>query len=258
MEMTKYEPGTPSWIDLGTPDLEGATAFYCPLCGWPVEMGPAEMGRYSMARLRGKAVAGLADQQQPGPTWWASYISVTDVNDTAARVDKAGGTIVAPPMEVPEAGHMAIAQSPGGELISFWQPAGHIGAELVNEHGTLIWNELSTRAVDESIAFYGDVVGWTATQTQSGNMPYYEWQIDGAAVGGMMPMLGDMWPAELPNHWMVYFAVDDVDAIAAHCGRLGGTVSVPPEDIPPGRFAVLNDPQGSVFSVIKMAPVTGG
>ncbi len=252
MEMTKYEPGTPSWIDLGTPDLEGAIAFYSGLFGWEVEIGDPEMGRYSMAMLRGKAVAGLADQQQPGPSWWASYLTVSDINDTAARVEKAGGTIVVAPMEIPEAGHMAIAQAAGGEFISFWQPTGHIGCELVNEHGTLIWNELNTRAVDESIAFYEHVVGLKVTKSP-GDMTYYEWQRGGTTVGGMMPMEGDMWPAELPNHWMVYFAVDNVDAIAARCTELGGTVSVPPQDIPPGRFAILNDPQGTVFSVIKMA-----
>lgn len=251
MEMTRYEHGTPSWIDLGTTDLEGAIAFYGGLFGWETEMGEPEMGRYSMARLRGKAVAGLADAQQPGPIWWTSYVSVDDIDDTVARVDKAGGTVVMPPMEISEAGRMAVCQDTGGAFISFWQAGGHIGAELVNEPGTLIWNELTTRAVDESIAFYGEVLGWTA-QRSEGEMPYYEWQRGATSVGGMMPMIGDEWPPELPNMWMVYFAVDDTDATAARCAELGGTVSVPPQDIPPGRFAVLDDPQGAVFSIIKM------
>ncbi len=253
MEMTKYEHGTPSWVDIGTSDLEGAIAFYSGLFGWEVEMGAPEMGRYSMATLRGKTVAGLADQQQPGPVWWASYVSVDDIDDVVARVEKAGGTVVLPPMEIPESGRMAVAQDTGGAFISFWEPAAHIGAQLVNEPGTLTWNELATRAVDESIAFYDDVLGWTAAAAPSGEMAYYEWQRGGAAVAGMMPMVGDMWPADLPNHWMVYFSVDDVDAVAARCTELGGSVMVPPEDIPPGRFAVLNDPQGAVFSIIKMA-----
>jgi uncharacterized protein len=65
--------------------------------------------------------------------------------------------------------------------------------------------------------------------------------------------VGDMWPAELPNHWMVYFAVTDTDAVAARCTELGGQVPVPPTDIPVGRFAVLNDPQGGHFSIIRLA-----
>ena len=67
-----------------------------------------------------------------------------------------------------------------------------------------------------------------------------------------MPMIGDMWPADLPNHWMVYFAETDTDAASARCNELGGVTAVPPTDIPPGRFAVLNDPQGGRFSVIKL------
>lgn len=151
---------------------------------------------------------------------------------------------------------MAVAQDTGGAFISFWEPGQHIGAQLVNEHGTLTWNELTTRAVDESTTFYADVLGWTTNDVGSDHGAYYEWKRGDAPVAGMMPMVGDMWPPDLPNHWMVYFAVDDPDAIAAHCTELGGTVSVPPQDIPPGRFAVLNDPQGAAFSVLKMGDHT--
>ncbi|MEO7430178.1 MAG: VOC family protein, partial [Acidimicrobiales bacterium] len=190
MEMTKYEHGTPSWIDLGTPDLEGAIAFYSGLLGWDVEIGPPEMGRYSMATLRGKNVAGLADQQQPGPVWWSSYVSVDDIDDVLARVEKAGGTVAMPAMEIPEAGRMAVTQDIGGAFISFWEPAAHIGAELVNEPGTLCWNELATRAVDESLAYYADVLGWTAVSIGDG--AYYELHRGDAPIGGLLPLVGEM------------------------------------------------------------------
>ncbi len=68
----------------------------------------------------------------------------------------------------------------------------------------------------------------------------------------MMAMVGDEWPADLPAHWMVYFAVADCDTTAARAAELGGVVSVPPNDLPMGRFAVLNDPQGGFFSVIAL------
>ncbi|MBJ7522389.1 MAG: VOC family protein, partial [Solirubrobacteraceae bacterium] len=60
------------------------------------------------------------------------------------------------------------------------------------------------------------------------------------------------WPAEIPAHWMVYFAVENTDATVAHAKELGGTVSVEPFDLPVGRFAVLHDPHGALFSVIAM------
>ncbi len=79
-----------------------------------------------------------------------------------------------------------------------------------------------------------------------------------SAVGGMLPMVGDMWPPELPSHWMVYFAVEDTDAAATRSEGLGGKVVVPGFDTPAGRIAVLNDPVGAVFSIIRLARVPPG
>ena len=68
-----------------------------------------------------------------------------------------------------------------------------------------------------------------------------------------MQRVGDMWPDDIPHNWMVYLAVADADASAARCAELGGAVPVPPPDIPPGRFAVLNDTQGAHFSILHLA-----
>lgn len=251
--VSEHKPGTPSWVDIGTPDLEGAIDFYSKLFGWSVEMGPPEIGRYSMATLDGKAVAALSDQQVPGVVAWSTYVTVGSVDEAVERIQRAGGSIVAPAMDVMDAGRMAVATDTGQTFFSIWEPNRSIGAEIVNEPGTLVWNELTTRAVDESIAFYGEVFGWT---TQRDPMPdgseYVTWLLDGNPVAGMMPMVGDTWPAELPNHWMVYFAVEDCDASAERCAQLGGEVPVPPTDIPPGRFAVLSDPQGGTFSIMEL------
>ena len=58
----------------------------------------------------------------------------------------------------------------------------------------------------------------------------------------------------IPPHWMVYLAVEDCDSSTGRAKELGGAVEVPPTDIPSvGRFAVLQDPQGAVFSVIRFA-----
>lgn len=130
-------------------------------------------------------------------------------------------------------------------------PRDHIGSGLVNEPGTFCWNELTTRAVDESVAFYQAVFGWKVDRKPG----YIEFQTvePEHTVAGLMAMDGDEWPADLPNHWMVYFTVADTDATAATAVELGGEVPVPPFDIPNvGRAAVLNDPSGAVFSIISM------
>jgi uncharacterized protein len=250
MQMTSYPPGTPSWVDLGTPDLDAAADFYGALFGWTCDPGPEEFGGYRMCLLRGSPVAGMGPQGNPDmPPWWTTYISVASADDAAAAIEAAGGTLMVPPMDVMDVGRMAVAADPAGALFSVWEPRSHPGAGLVNEPGTLCWNELTTRRPDESIAFYGTVFGWTSS-TSTDPMPYTEFQLDGRGIGGMMAMDGS-WPADLPNHWMVYFAVADTDASAARCVELGGATVVPPTDIPPGRFAVLNDPAGALFSIIQ-------
>jgi len=254
VEVASYEQGTPCWVDIGTSDLDAACAFYSGLFGWDIERGPAEMGHYSRARLRGLDVAALADQQVPGMVVWTTYLAVDDVDATTQRAAAEGATVLADVMDVGDFGRMSVVADPGGAAVSFWQARGHRGAQLVNEPGTLCWNELTTRAVEPSLAFYESVVGLRGHHAGTDDMDYWELQLpSGRTVGGLMPMVGDMWPPELPNHWMVYFAVEDTDATAARCLELGGQAPVPPSDIPPGRFAVLNDPQGGHFSVIALA-----
>jgi predicted enzyme related to lactoylglutathione lyase len=256
VEVNGYENGTPCWVDIGTSDVQAAGAFYSALFGWEVEYGSEEMGHYSMARLRGRDVAALADQQVPGLVVWTTYLAVDDLEATVAKARAAGGTVVMEPMDVMTFGRMAIVTDPGGAAVSFWQAGEHRGAGLVNEPGSLAWNELTTRAVDGSLAFLEATVGLKGHKlTFDGGGEYYELQLPGGrAVGGLMPMVGDMWPPDLPNHWMVYFAVQDTDATVARCLELGGEAPVPPTDIPPGRFAVLRDPQGGTFSVITLTP----
>lgn len=238
-------------MDIGTTDVHAAGAFYSALFGWEIEYGPAEMGHYSMARVRGRDVAALADQQTPGVVAWSTYLAVDDLDASVAKVVPAGGSVIVEPMDVMAFGRMAIVADPGGAVVSLWQAAEHRGAGLIGEPGALCWNELTTREVDSSLAFLEAVVGLRAKKVSVDGFDYCELCLpDGTAVAGLMAMVGDAWPPELPNHWMVYFQVADTDAAAARCVELGGGAPVLPTDIPPGRFAVLNDPQGGYFSVL--------
>ena len=251
-KISKYANGTPCWVDLGTSDVPASIAFYKGLLGWEIEMGPAEMGHYSMAMVGGENVAAIADQQTPGQVYWTTYLAADDVDATVAKARAAGATVLVEPMDVMTFGRMAVIADTGGAPVSFWQAGEHKGAGRVNEPGTLCWNELNTRAVQESLAFYEAAAGLRGNRIANGDGDYYELQVAGGhRVAGLLP-IGDSWPAEIPNHWMVYFAVDDADATAARCTELGGQVQMGPTDIPPGRFAVLTDPQGGHFSVIKL------
>jgi len=253
MQIDKYEPGVPCWIDLGSPDPQGAADFYGALFGWDVPEGPEEAGGYRIAAVGGLPVAGIGPAQNPGPPVWTTYIDVEDADETAAKVSAAGGQVVVPPMDVFEFGRMAVFVDPVGAFFSVWQPGDHPGAQLANEPGTWGWSELLTTDLEESKTFYGAVFGWGANVQGEGPGQYTEWQVNGRSVAGMMekpPML----PAEVPPHWAVYFVVADTDAAVARVAELGGSVLMPPMDIEPGRFSPVSDPTGAVFNVIALKP----
>jgi uncharacterized protein len=252
-ERTSYAPGTPNWVDLQTSDQVAAKQFYGELFGWTFDDNPIDEANgvyYSMAILKGQHVGGigpLGDAAAAGvPPHWNSYVSVADIDASVAKVAPAGGTVMAPPFDVMDAGRMAVVVDPTGALVELWEAKNHIGSGIVNEAGAFSWSELITPDVPKAAAFYKQVFGWDSDT--NGEPPYTEFKLDGNSIAGAMnpPMPG------IPTFWGIYFATDDTDATAAKATALGGSVMQPPMDIEPGRFAVLVDPQGAVFSVIKM------
>ncbi len=255
--MPDYAPGTPSWVDLASPDPDASAAFYCALMGWSAtDPGPAESGGYRMFQQDGKSVAGLMRLMQEGqPTAWSTYVSVLDADDTAAKVAAAGGSVVVPPMDVMDIGRMAFFADPTGAVFGIWQPKTFTGADLVNVPGSLCWNEVLTRDAEADKAFYPAVFGWTAGRPEFEGAPdsYTVWQLDGGNVGGMMQMTDRFFPPEVPAHWSVCFAVGDCDGTVAKARELGATIVAEPMDMPIGRFAGMIDPQGGSFTIMQMA-----
>jgi uncharacterized protein len=256
-ERDGYEPGVPCWVDHSSPDPQGAAAFYGALFGWETEdqMPPEAPGSYFMCRLRGRNVAALGSQSSEGArAMWNSYVWVDSADDAVERAKTGGGTATGDAFDVFDAGRMAVLVDPAGATIGVWQAERHRGAGLVNEPGALSWNELMTRDVFGAQSFYGAVFGWDSSRMDYDGGDYYLWQLRGTeeSVGGMVPMVGEQWPAEMPAQWVVYFAVEDADATAARAKELGGDVSSPPFDTPAGRIAALSDPLGAAFSVIRL------
>lgn len=253
-EINAHRPGTPSWVDVVSPDLEASRNFYTGLFGWTAHVSPdPATGGYTVFHLRGLPVAGLSplfgEGQAPA---WSTYISVDDARAAVKRAVKAGATVILEPTDVVDAGRMAILSSPLGAQFSLWEAGALPGARVVNEPGALCWNELASRDVETEKTFYGKVFGWESETRPSSGSGYTTWKLDGHSVAGMVHM-DEEWPPEIPDDWMVYFAVDDCDDAAARAARLGGSVSIPPREMAGvGRFAVLNDRHGAVFSVITM------
>lgn len=251
-ERTSYPPGTFSWAELATSDAEGAKAFYSGLFGWDLEDTPAGPGMvYTMARIGGEAVAAVFKQherEQGIPPHWNSYVTVASADESAARAKELGGAVLFEPFDVMEVGRMAVLQDPTGAIFQVWEPRQSIGAELVNEPGSLTWNDLGTRDPEAAERFYSGLFGW-AFEKVPGPVDYWVIQNNGRSNGGMRLQSDQEVADGTPPNWMPYFAVKSSDEAVTKVGELGGRVLVPPTDVPSGKFTIVQDPQGAVFAL---------
>jgi len=258
-DVTRHEPGDFSWAELATSDPAAAKTFYKSLFGWSAmdtPMGPGSEDVYSTLQLGGKAIGALykmrPDQASQGvPPHWLTYVTVASADESAKKARSLGGKVLAEPFDVMTFGRMAVLQDPVGATFAIWQARDHIGAQRVNEPGAFCWMELMTPDAARAKAFYKGLFGWGLKESTDG-MPYTEIQLAGRSIGGIFtppPEMGKMPPA-----WGVYWQVDDCDATAKKAKSTGATLAVEPKDIPHvGRFAVIADPQGAMFSIIKLA-----
>lgn len=248
----------PAWIDLATSDTEASRDFYSKLFGWQMDVSAdPQYGGYAEAKLGGRNVAGIGGKQDPNqPTAWSLYIGTDDAEALAREIANAGGKVVAPAFDIGDLGKMAVFQDPSGAFISAWQPSqmSTFVTEGANAYG---WAELNARGVENAIPFYETVFGWTHKTSPMGENqpPYTEFQLDGQSIAGAWEM-NPMVPAEVPAYWMVYFSVDDVDATFKAAIDAGSRELVEPQDFPGGRFAILTDPQGASFGILKSRPRT--
>ena len=246
----QYPNGTFCWVDLGTDDAPAAKEFYGGLFGWEFEDLPTgEHGTYTICRLKGKAVCGLYDQaEEPG---WGSYINVEDVDEATSKATQLGASVIVEPFDPPGGGRVATVRDPAGAVVSLSQPGENFGAELVNEDGTWTWNELVSPGLSSGRDFYVELLGWSA-QDAPGAFPRTTFTLGDLLIGGGHAPA----PQEDPTpRWSVSFWVADADQAAARAEELGGSVLLPPMDVPVGRFTVVADPQDAAFSA---AAVPGG
>jgi predicted enzyme related to lactoylglutathione lyase len=278
-ERDGYIPGVPSWVDTSQPDPEAAVTFYSGLFGWEFEdvMPPGSEGKYFIARIRGGDVAavGSIPEEAPPAATWNTYVWVESADQTASTVREAGGNVVMEPFDVMDAGRMALFTDPEGAAFCVWQAKDHKGARVVNEHGSLNFNDLNTRDTAGAKSFYGSVFGWQTLELEGGfemwTLPGYGdylerdnpdlrkqmAELDAPAgfedvVASLVPIPDDQ--PQTPPHWGVTFAVDDADAIASKATELGGKLIAPPFDAPWVRMTVIADPQGAIFTASKFVP----
>ncbi len=255
---TEYRHGDFCWADLATTDAAAAKTFYAGIFGWQYVDMPAGPGMtYTVCQLGNQAAAGLYAMgkellSQGVPPHWLPHVNVTNVDETTKRATQNGGKVIREPFDAMDAGRLSILRDPTGAVVAMWQAKKHIGAGVINEPGTMCWNELSTSDVDAAGKFYRATFGWTAEPMEmGGGMTYTIFKAGDERVGGMMALTPQM--KGVPPHWLTYFAVADCDGTAQKVSELGGKVLVPPTDIPDvGRFAVSWDGQHAAFAFIKL------
>jgi len=252
-ERTRYEPGTFCWVGLATSDPAAATAFYTSLFGWQAEDLPAgAAGTFTLLRHHGSDVAILYRQTPEAraagaPPHWTSYISVEDIEATAARVGELGGAAVfREPFDVLDAGRFVAIRDPTGAIVSLWQPRSRIGATLVNDVGALCWNELATDDVPRAASFFAELLGWDCQTRDTG---YVSIRNGGSLNGGMRGQLAHE-RGSTPS-WMPYFTVRRAGDSVRKAEELGGRTLVPVVHSRCGRVAVLADPHGAAFALFQ-------
>ncbi|MGW1890039.1 VOC family protein [Streptomyces sp. NPDC002004] len=256
--MATFAEGVPCWVDAMLPDVEAGKRFYGELFGWTFDQGAgAEYGNYTQAYSGGDRVAALVPKRDGRmPTVWTVYLATPDVHALAARIRDAGGRLITGPLSVGAFGTMALAADPEGAVFGLWQGGTHQGFEKQREPGTFCWTGVYSHDPEVVDPFYEEVFGYRSVDLATAGVDFRTWSPSDAepgphtAIGGRSLVAGTF-PAEMPAHFVVCFAVRDCDAAVADIRELGGRVQVPVFGIPDGRMAVVSDNQGASFAVLE-------
>lgn len=242
--------GTPTWLDLMTPDADASRTFYHALFGWEYDIGGPEFGGYTTARIGQRMTAGIVGSQSDSPATatWGLYFASDAIEADVARAKQLGATVLFPPMQVSQFGSMATLIDPTGAQFSFWQAGMHPGWQMTDEPGSTTWYELYSPDAKRARDFYTALLGATP-EPMPGEMEYYVLKHGDTMIGGIM-QIDPAW-GPMQSAWVTYFFVADVDASVAIATSHGAIQMGGIEDSPFGRIAAMRDPAGAVFKLIE-------
>ncbi|MEV6590303.1 VOC family protein [Streptomyces acidicola] len=231
-----YPEGVPCWADAQLPDMEAGKRFYGGLFGWTFGEG---YGTSVWAYKEGEPVAALAPKVNGRmPTVWTLHFATPDATALAERIEAHGGRLITTPIRLGPLGATALATDPESAVFGIWQPGTHQGFGRRHEPGTFAWAELYARDTKVANDFYGALFH------------------DALFGPGASPDFGradlaEVFPAEMPPHFLVHFGVTNAEEALGTVQRLGGRVQVPPFDASYGRVAVVTDDQGASFALLQ-------
>ena len=254
----RFAPGEFCWIELATSNQDAAKNFYGALFGWTVRdvpMGPGQV--YTLLELQGR-IAAAAFTISPGesaagvPPHWHLYVAVSSADEAAKKAAELGGKVVEAPFDVMDRGRAALIQDPTGAYFSLWQGKTRIGMGVTGDPGSFCWADLSTPDQARAKTFYEGLFVWKLKAGQGEESGYLHILNGENYIGGVPPARHR--DGNAPPHWLLYFAVTDVDETFRKAQGMQATVLLPPTDfVRVGRVAVLADPQGAVFALFREA-----
>src|SRR5438132_5105594 len=238
------------WHEQVSSDPKQAQDFYTQLFGWGTEEFTPGEADYTMISSGGESHGGFSKAMEGAPPpYWLSHVRVENLDETIEKAKGAGGKLAAGPFEMGEVGRIGIIADPQGAYISAYQPEGEGPAS----EGVFVWDELATTDVDGAQRFYEQVFGWTTSDMGPDYGGYRIFNVGDTGIAGLMQLPDD----SIPPHWQPYVAVEDPDATTAKAKELGGSALMEPMDVPKvGRLAVLRDPQGATFGIIRPDPAS--
>ena len=250
-----YPPGVPCWVTCLADDIPATTDFYGRLFGWSFDLSPD--GRYGVALLRGREVAGIGSRGAAGedvPCSWMTEVRVDDARTTGELAVAAGGRVLAGPMDIAPAGRLTVLQDPTGGVLCGFEPEARPGARTVNEPNAYAMSLLRTPDPARAARFYDAVFGWQAEAfgpVELFRLPGYvggeeQQPVPRDVVAGLLAT-----PEEAPV-WTVDFWVDDAERAAQVAHEAGGAVVEEPHAEGLFRRTVLRDPGGARFTASQL------
>ena len=249
------------WYELMTSDPEGSKAFYDALVGWEIGDAAPEFNGYRMiGRSDGGYAGGVlpltAEMQQHGarPSW-LGYLHVSDVDESARRIEQDGGKTLMAPFDIPKVGRVAMVADPQGApfyIMTPTPPAGDPNAQSdvfsPSAEQRVGWNELQTSDVPAARRFYGEQFGWgTDEYMDMGPMGEYRFiEQGGQRIGALFDVSDGR-----PPHFRFYIRVPSIEKAKGIAEAKGGTIHMGPHQVPTGDYIVIgSDPQGAEFSLV--------
>lgn len=243
------------WYELLTTDMAAARAFYGRVLGWETSEASTPKLTYNLFTAANVSLGGLMELPEEGlrsgaTPRWIGYVGVDDIEASASRIRRLGGSIYVPPTTT-NIGRISVVADPQtaslglvmGLTVSQQAPRARPG-----ELGHVVWHELLAADWQKAFTFYSEVFGWERVDSETDLAGTYQLlSAGGQIIGGVFNKRA----LEPIPFWLYYFNVDDIDSAAERVRAGSGRIFEGPLELPDGSWIVrCVDPQGAMFALL--------